>query len=75
MFQSRSAEVTRRINPVQSEEPAPMGPGAAGGPERLDGAEWSPVPASYDWYGAVDPDGLVDDSDPFSGALRGRASG
>jgi hypothetical protein len=34
------------------------------------GPGWEPVPSSYDWYGRLDPEGLVDDSDPL-----GRATG
>jgi hypothetical protein len=31
--------------------------------------DWQPVPSGYDWYGRVDPEGLVDDPDPLGRAM------
>jgi hypothetical protein len=32
--------------------------------------DWQPVPFGYDWYGATDPEGLVDDPQPLGPAPR-----
>jgi hypothetical protein len=33
---------------------------------------WRPLPATYDWYGALDPDGLAEDAAVFEGAREAR---
>ena len=43
----------------------PEAPSAVTPPEGGLEQDWRPVPGAYDWYGPVDPDGVMDRCDPF----------
>jgi hypothetical protein len=53
---------------------APESPLAAVGDRvhPFDGGGWRPIPATYDWFGALDPDGLSEEPALFEGAGEAR---
>jgi hypothetical protein len=54
--------------PISLIPSGPEAPFAVTAPDGVSTRDWRPAPGSYDWYGPIDPDGLMDCCDPFAAA-------